>query len=194
MGEKSPAVGSQILECDVDIRLIEATMLDFMNTTKDLVAAHESIIRAANSYLQNKGSQHIVISITDPQTGRTRGFALSMNLLPVKKATETPPSAAGHSTVSSPIEQTSEEAPHMSQSGSIPDKAFWVASESSNVKMFYYDQSNRELWIEYKKTNRIYVYSSVSLEIYQGLLDASSHGSYINKYVKVKEIPCREVF
>jgi len=54
---------------------------------------------------------------------------------------------------------------------------------SSNVQGVAYDEDASELYVEFKGGAR-YKYRGVPKDIYEGLLDASSPGGYMNDYVK----------
>lgn len=53
---------------------------------------------------------------------------------------------------------------------------------SSNLSSVGYDSSTQILEVEFNN-RRIYQYRNVPLSIYQGLMRASSHGRYFNKYI-----------
>lgn len=54
---------------------------------------------------------------------------------------------------------------------------------SSNISSIGYDQATQVLEVEFNNGS-IYQYFNVSRGIYQGLMKASSHGSYLDRYVK----------
>ena len=54
---------------------------------------------------------------------------------------------------------------------------------SSNIISIGYDEDSRILEIEFKK-NRIYHYYDVPKNEFDGLMNASSHGSYLNENIK----------
>ena len=55
--------------------------------------------------------------------------------------------------------------------------------QSSNLSSVGYDSENQILEIEFKKSG-IYQYYKVPLNVYNGLMNASSHGEYFNAYIK----------
>jgi len=55
--------------------------------------------------------------------------------------------------------------------------------QSSNLSSVGYDSENQILEIEFKKSG-IYQYFKVPVNIYNGLMNASSHGEYFNAYIK----------
>lgn len=55
--------------------------------------------------------------------------------------------------------------------------------QSSNLSSVGYDSENQILEIEFKKSG-IYQYYRVPLNVYNGLMTASSHGEYFNAYIK----------
>lgn len=57
--------------------------------------------------------------------------------------------------------------------------------ESSNVHSAIYDFGTQELTIRYLRdgTDAIYQYVNVSAQVWQGLVDASSKGSYVNQNI-----------
>ena len=54
---------------------------------------------------------------------------------------------------------------------------------SSNVYSIGYDASTNTLEVQFNNGS-VYQYYSVPSSIYQGLMSASSHGSYLHAYVK----------
>jgi hypothetical protein len=58
-----------------------------------------------------------------------------------------------------------------------------ISVSSSNVAAIGYDDSNNQLYVRYNDGG-LYVYSGVPHSIYQGLLSASSKGTYLHRYVK----------
>ena len=55
--------------------------------------------------------------------------------------------------------------------------------QSSNLSSVGYDSENQILEIEFKKSG-IYQYYKVPLNVYNGLMNASSHGEYFNANIK----------
>lgn len=55
--------------------------------------------------------------------------------------------------------------------------------DSSNIEAIGYDEVDRELYVRFLN-GRTYVYSDVPAETYQELVQASSHGSYLNREIK----------
>ena len=55
--------------------------------------------------------------------------------------------------------------------------------ESSNIRSIGYDSSTDILQVEFK-SNAVYNYYEVPENIYQELMSARSHGSYLNEHVK----------
>ena len=62
---------------------------------------------------------------------------------------------------------------------------------SSNLRSVGYDRSTQTLEVEFN-SGGIYQYSQVPENIYNGLMDASSHGRYFNHAIKNK-YPTRRV-
>jgi len=54
---------------------------------------------------------------------------------------------------------------------------------SSNLVSVGYDPSTRTLEIEFKK-GRVYQYSNVPQDVYEGLMSAPSHGKYHHRHIK----------
>ena len=54
---------------------------------------------------------------------------------------------------------------------------------SSNIASIGYDANSQTLEVEFK-SGRIYQYYNVPLSEYNGLMNASSHGKYLNQYIK----------
>lgn len=63
---------------------------------------------------------------------------------------------------------------------------------SSNLKSVGYDGTSRTLEVEFKE-GRVYQYFDVPASIYQGLMSAESHGSYLDKKVKKAGYRYRQV-
>ncbi|MFZ2151379.1 MAG: KTSC domain-containing protein [Candidatus Absconditicoccaceae bacterium] len=57
-----------------------------------------------------------------------------------------------------------------------------IKVKSSNLISVGYDEENEILEIEFD--SGIYQYYKVPLKVYEGLMDAISLGTYLNKYVK----------
>ena len=55
--------------------------------------------------------------------------------------------------------------------------------QSSNLSSVGYDSENQILEIEFKKSG-IYQFFKVQLNVYNGLMTASSLGEYFNAYIK----------
>ena len=53
---------------------------------------------------------------------------------------------------------------------------------SSNIASIGYDANSQTLEVEFK-SGRIYQYYNVPLSEYNGLMNASSHGQYLNQYI-----------
>lgn len=58
-----------------------------------------------------------------------------------------------------------------------------VVVESSNLEAVGYDSDANELYVEFKNGST-YKYLDVPFENFQGLMDAESHGSYLNSVIK----------
>jgi KTSC domain len=54
---------------------------------------------------------------------------------------------------------------------------------SSNIASIGYDSSSQTLEVEFHGGS-VYQYSGVPQEVYDGLMGASSHGKYLNEYIK----------
>ncbi len=55
--------------------------------------------------------------------------------------------------------------------------------ESSNLAAAGYDQDKEVLYIEFKNGN-VYEYSNVPFDVYTGLMDADSLGSYFHRHIR----------
>ena len=58
-----------------------------------------------------------------------------------------------------------------------------VSVESSNIASIGYDEASRTLEVEFLDGS-VYRYSGVPLAKYNGLMDADSHGKYLNANIK----------
>ena len=63
---------------------------------------------------------------------------------------------------------------------------------SSNLASVGYDQGSMTLEVEFNHGG-VYQYSSVPEHVYDGLMNASSHGQYFDAHVKKAGYPFREV-
>ena len=54
---------------------------------------------------------------------------------------------------------------------------------SNNIASIGYDVANHTLEVEFR-TGSVYQYFNVPESVYRGLMNASSHGSYLAQYVK----------
>lgn len=63
---------------------------------------------------------------------------------------------------------------------------------STNLKSVGYDEIHQTLEIEFV-SGGIYQYYQVPLNVYIGLMNAASHGSYFDLHVKKAGYPCRKV-
>lgn len=59
----------------------------------------------------------------------------------------------------------------------------WIPVSSSNLDAVAYDAGTSTLYIRFNSSGT-YAYYGVPSNIYQGLLSASSHGSYHAAYIK----------
>ncbi len=64
--------------------------------------------------------------------------------------------------------------------------------QSSNLSSVGYDAETLTLEIEFHRSG-IYQYFGVSPEIYEGLINASSKGTYFNQVIKKGGYPCTKV-
>jgi hypothetical protein len=55
--------------------------------------------------------------------------------------------------------------------------------QSSNLRSVGYDAQSNTLEIEFN-TGGVYQYFDVPANVYQGLISASSHGTYFHNYIK----------
>jgi hypothetical protein len=55
--------------------------------------------------------------------------------------------------------------------------------QSSNLRSVGYDPSSKVLEVEFKSLE-VYQYFDVPRSVYDGLMNADSHGTYLNQYVK----------
>lgn len=60
---------------------------------------------------------------------------------------------------------------------------------SSNIRSIGYDVDARALEVEFLNGG-LYRYSGVPQSVYAGLMSASSHGSYFDRYIKKANYPC----
>lgn len=58
-----------------------------------------------------------------------------------------------------------------------------ISVASSNLVSIGYDSSTHVLEVEFSKS-RVYQYFDVPSSVYDGLMAASSHGTYFDQYVK----------
>lgn len=58
-----------------------------------------------------------------------------------------------------------------------------IAVSSSNLASVGYDEANSVLEIEFNHGG-VYQYYDVPLSAYEGLMSASSHGTYFDRYIK----------
>lgn len=58
-----------------------------------------------------------------------------------------------------------------------------ISVSSSNLAAVGYDASTQTLRVRFLN-NMIYDYSNVPSRLYDGLMSASSHGSYLDTYIK----------
>lgn len=58
-----------------------------------------------------------------------------------------------------------------------------VNVRSSNLESIGYDSDDRTLEIEFKNGD-IYLYSNVPQSLYDSLMNASSHGQFLDRYIK----------
>ena len=61
----------------------------------------------------------------------------------------------------------------------------WKEAESSNIDAIAYEEDNQELHVRFKSGSE-YVYTDVPKKIYDGFMDASSKGRYLNTVIKGK--------
>ena len=64
--------------------------------------------------------------------------------------------------------------------------AKWIEVESSNIEKFYYNKSNKTLFVVYKKNSIIYCYNNVPTRVFNELLQSNSVGEFISNRVKPK--------
>ncbi len=66
----------------------------------------------------------------------------------------------------------------------------WVRVSSSNLEEVAYVDGIGSLWVRFqrkpgsKSTNTVYRYEHVPRSMYDGLLNASSHGTYFHKHIR----------
>jgi hypothetical protein len=56
--------------------------------------------------------------------------------------------------------------------------------KSSSIRAIGYNKSSEELWVEYRSGPGAYVYKGVPGELFTGLRQAGSKGSYVNRMIK----------
>jgi hypothetical protein len=66
-----------------------------------------------------------------------------------------------------------------------------IPARSSNIQSIGYEAETRTLEVEFH-TGGVYQYSGVPETVYQGLMRASSKGSYFHDHIKDR-YPCMEV-
>lgn len=64
--------------------------------------------------------------------------------------------------------------------------------ESTNLSSVGYDQMTATLEIEFNRSG-IYQYHGVPLEIYEGLMNSGSKGSYFHENVRRAGYPCSKI-
>ncbi len=64
---------------------------------------------------------------------------------------------------------------------------------SSNIASIGYDFERRILEVEFL-TGAVYQYSNVPESLYRGLMNAGSHGSYFDSYIKKGGFPYKRIF
>lgn len=57
-----------------------------------------------------------------------------------------------------------------------------IPVSSSNLASVGYDENSRTLYVSFRN-GRLYKYSGVSLQVYNGLMAASSKGQYFDRYI-----------
>jgi hypothetical protein len=58
--------------------------------------------------------------------------------------------------------------------------------ESSQISKIGYDKGNRMLYVEFKKSGKVYRYHDVGNAVYEELLHHKSKGFYFNNFIKEK--------
>lgn len=64
--------------------------------------------------------------------------------------------------------------------------------DSSNVDQIGYDEYEGETHVIFKN-GRHYIYSEVTLEVWERFRDSPSKGTFVNEEFKAKRYPCHEV-
>lgn len=59
----------------------------------------------------------------------------------------------------------------------------WIPVTSSNLAAVAYDEPFARMYVRFKSNNR-YAYEDVTPAVFNGLLNASSHGKYLDRYIK----------
>ena len=63
--------------------------------------------------------------------------------------------------------------------------------QSSNLAKIGYDSATEILWVEFLD-GATYQYKNIPQVVYEGLMSASSHGSYLNREIK-DSYPCEKI-
>jgi hypothetical protein len=61
----------------------------------------------------------------------------------------------------------------------------WHEVESTSIRAIGYDPEKDEAWVEFLTRSGSYVYFGVPAEVYAGLEEAESKGSYVNCVIKM---------
>ena len=64
--------------------------------------------------------------------------------------------------------------------------------DSTSVDQIGFDEDANEIHVIFKSGNRHYIYSEVSLEIWERFRDSPSKGIFVNEEFKRKGYPCRQ--
>jgi translation initiation factor IF-3 len=65
--------------------------------------------------------------------------------------------------------------------------------DSSNIDQIGYDEDTNETHVIFKNGGRHYIYSEVSMDVWERFRDSTSKGKFVNQEFKAKGYPCRQV-
>lgn len=61
-----------------------------------------------------------------------------------------------------------------------------MCEDSSIIRCIEYWSKIKELFIQFRKTGKLYAYQNVPLDIFNGLVAADSRGKFFNQHIKTK--------
>ena len=63
-------------------------------------------------------------------------------------------------------------------------KEQWILVESSNLEAVLYNKQTEQLHIRFRKSKLVYTYAGVPKEVYEGLINSDSVGSYFYSNIR----------